>query len=462
MLPVLVLLGLWEISYFLGLVDPIRFSHPKAVIHVLLNNTFLEGFLLMGAQLACAFLVGGTIGVVIGSFVMRSGPFAQGATRFLRLGLWFPFLMSWAIPISYSADPTRIVLTIWTWTVSVVAVALFTCYSYLNARFVLGLEWVEARHDVIRRTILQALFISIISQVWLGPYGWSFFWPGVEYIERIYAAAILLFAVVVLTNEGCRYSFEQGARIAGEIVRRTLISGGGRRSLIDAWLIVLAIVMLWQALSLSGLDSFTSSPLAILKGGYYFLVAYSYGQPVFSNNITISLVEVLGGVAIAGAAALMVSKAYASSLTLKAYVLSVVPVTFILPILIPLFLNGWLGPAHFWWTLLGIAAICFSPCMEIFSGLKDTSLIFRLLIAADHALPFAFVAMIFGEAMNASAGLGFSMLVGRASRFLPTGLGAALTAVGLFLIISSSLRFAARKVYFANIASDGLKRTGVC
>lgn len=446
--PILLFLGLWEICYYTGLIDPNRFSHPKAVIQTLLNNAFLEGFGLMAVQLTFASLVGGGIGVAIGSVMIRSDRLAQAAIRFLRIGMWLPFLISWAIPISSSAWRNWFVPITVAWIESVNAVVFAACYHYLNGRFILGLEWGEAKQEVIRGSILQALFICLISQVWVGPYGWMFFWPGTQFIERIYAAAILLFIILGLVNDECRYSFDQTSKARGDTIR-AMLTGGSWRLILDIWLIVLAVAGLWQILSLSGFDPFISSPLAILKGGYYLVFTYPYGQSVFWSDIPISLGEILGGLILGGGAALIVSKAASVSPTIKSYVHRFLPLTFVLPVLLPLLLDRWVGHVDFWWTLVGIASVCFFPYMEVFSGLRDSPLLCRVLFAADNALPFAFVAMTFGEAISSSAGLGFLMVVGRATLLFPNGLGAALITVALFVILSATLRFAAKRVHFA-------------
>jgi sulfonate transport system permease protein len=445
--PVLLALSLWEVCYYLGFTDRTRLSHPLAVIPVLLDRSFLEGFGLLVAQLGCASLLGGACGIAIGSLVIRSTRLAHAAIRFLHIGLWFPLLVFWAIPIPYSGYPTRFNITIWTWTVSVFAVTLYTCYHYLNSRVILQLEWVEARQELIRGSVLQALFISIISLVWLGPYGWNFFWLGVPFIDSIYAAAILLVVVIVLVNGICRYSFEQTSLARGEIIRRMLIRES-HRSILDAWLIFAAFVLSWEVLSLSDLGPFISSPSAILKEGYHLIFTYEYRQSVFINDIPISLVEVVGGLILGGITAFAVSKAESLAPIIKPYVLPLLPITYVVPILFPLCLMGWVGPVNVWSTLLGVASVCFFPCIEIFSGLKGSSILCRILVAADHALPIAFVAMVFGEAMNSSAGLGFLIWGGRATFFFPEGLGAVLITVLLFVILSFTFRLAAKNELF--------------
>ncbi len=450
---ILLVLGVWEICYFSGLIDPIRFSHPGGVIDAVIDYTFLRGFILLLAQLSFAALVGGSMGVGIGSFLIRSRPLSEAVIRLLRIGLWLPFLISWAIPISYTGYPDRTALTVWTWIVSSVAVLLYSCYHYQTTHVTSGLTWTEGKLEVIRTSILQALLIAFISQVWLGPYGWMYFWSGAEFIERVYAAGFLLFVAVTFINDACSYNFARQAKARRDIILRTIASEN-RKSAIDAWLIVLPSLIIWELLSLSPLDSFISSPSAILKGGYDFLIFAYYRQSVSWNDTTVSLLEILGGLTLAAAGAIVVCQAQSSSPVIKSRVSPFLPITHIVPFILPLCLNGWLGAVYVWWTLLTVAAVCFYPCMEVISGLWGSRLPSRILFAFDHALPFAFVAMIFGEAMSANAGLGFRMMYARATHLFPIGLGAALITVVFFIILSSIFRFTAKNFFSAEFAHN--------
>ncbi len=54
--------------------------------------------------------------------------------------------------------------------------------------------------------------------------------------------------------------------------------------------------------------------------------------------------------------------------------------------------------------------MCF-PFMQALSSYRNLTLLNRLLTALDEAMPYAFVGMVFAEAMAATAGLGFLMII---------------------------------------------------
>ena len=143
---VLVGLLLWEICFFLGLIDPNKLSHPTAVIGALLEESFVKGFVLMVVQSAGASVVGLAIGIAIGSKLIRSPRATEAAICFLRVAIWLPFLTAWAIPIPVSvSQPNQADQIVWTWTVTISTVTLFACYYYLTLCFVLGLEFRHLR-----------------------------------------------------------------------------------------------------------------------------------------------------------------------------------------------------------------------------------------------------------------------------------------------------------------------------
>jgi ABC-type nitrate/sulfonate/bicarbonate transport system permease component len=67
-------------------------------------------------------------------------------------------------------------------------------------------------------------------------------------------------------------------------------------------------------------------------------------------------------------------------------------------------------------------------------------------MAIDNALPFAFVAMLFGELYAATAGLGFTMVVASAEFQFNKGFAGFLITLTLLSGISSILRWFAEKL----------------
>jgi hypothetical protein len=93
-------------------------------------------------------------------------------------------------------------------------------------------------------------------------------------------------------------------------------------------------------------------------------------------------------------------------------------------------------------TITAVASLSFFPCAQAFWKLDNNPLSGRLLHAAEKALPFAFVAMFFGEAWNATAGVGFLMVILRTDlHTLQYGIAVSLIALILFGSISGCLRW---------------------
>jgi ABC-type nitrate/sulfonate/bicarbonate transport system permease component len=71
----------------------------------------------------------------------------------------------------------------------------------------------------------------------------------------------------------------------------------------------------------------------------------------------------------------------------------------------------------------------------------------------DQALPFAFVAMLFGESMTAIRGLGFSLVMASAlNRARSEGLAIVFLIIALLAVYSWTLRSIARYKYRGEIA----------
>ena len=98
-------------------------------------------------------VLGGLIGVGVAFLILRSSWLTQAALQVLRLGLWLPFLVCFATP-----DP---------WALGIAAAMFCSCYQYVVATSVLGLDGQEIRTLVAREITLQVLLISFISQIWL-------------------------------------------------------------------------------------------------------------------------------------------------------------------------------------------------------------------------------------------------------------------------------------------------------
>ena len=104
-----------------------------------------------------------------------------------------------------------------------------------------------------------------------------------------------------------------------------------------------------------------------------------------------------------------------------------------------------------------ICAIVLFPLARALWSYTNLGLVGRFLLAVDEALPYAFSGMFFAEAYAATAGLGFLILVSRATGFIAGALAIALITFGLLVFISSVLRFIVKRLVISepeeNVAS---------
>jgi len=97
------------------------------------------------------------------------------------------------------------------------------------------------------------------------------------------------------------------------------------------------------------------------------------------------------------------------------------------------------------WTAADVAVFSFYPFALTFHGLTGEPMVRRILLSLDEALPYAGAAIIYGETMFAVSGLGFSMIVAAVSFKLFSALAAFSTLLFLIAILSTCLRWIARR-----------------
>jgi hypothetical protein len=197
---------------------------------------------------------GGVIGIAIGSLVLRNSRLTLAVLRFLRLGLWLPFLIIFAVREDFI--------------LGILAVMLCTVYHYLAARFLLSLQGREIWRHVGREAILQAFFISLISQIPAGYWKWfefaAMFQPAIG-LRVLLMLLIFLFFI----NWIFRSNFDLAARARATILTRELNSATWC-SLCGAILVTAVCLLVWQAFA-QPLHFISTSPLDTLKAGYYLL-----------------------------------------------------------------------------------------------------------------------------------------------------------------------------------------------
>jgi len=460
LLAILGLLVVWILSYLRARpADSGPSAHPLDVIRVFTYVDFLRGFGMMFLQILLSSLIGDAIGLVAGSLILRSARLSQAALRFLRIGLWLPFFVFWALPIWSLRVELRFDIISWMviLTAGVVAllptVSLAACYYFLTARITLELDRYQARRWVIKETALLALLLCLFFQMWLRPYGWDWFILTLKG-ERSqgYGALIFLLAFLWMLNSLFRPRFDHSAQLQGSILLRE-VGDRGSGSIWDVVLLAGLWVLLWQLLSKPLRVFFLiNPPLEILAAGYALLIGgmnIPNMDPTIWPHVGVSLIEIICGLVVAAGAALIVFGGLSASDALRSWVLPILPVTYVAPIAIPLLLLEPLRLVGSWQAAAQIAFLTFFPIVQVIWGLRGRPLLCRLLLALDKALPFAFVIMLFGELWAAIRGLGFFIVVTTNMHHIAEGIAASLVTFALLVLLSSTLRWIVKKLYFS-------------
>ncbi len=439
----LLVLIAWEALYFAGFIDPVYHYHPLGSLQILFEVSFLRDFGLMSLQFVVASCVGGAIAGSVGPLIPRGSRLVGPTMRFLRIGMWIPFIIYWALPLwspwKFTFGRTFAMTSL----VSVSVVALSGIYYYLVSRDVLNLKQEDARWWLLRTAILQALFISVFCQLWLLPYGWH--WYDFR-VGGAYAASMLILLLVFIIERSLRTRFDFVSEVRGNILVRELnpITLG---TLLGSILITLLLALIWQVLSLSSLEMILSSPRTVLGVCYHLLF-----QGTFWQDVYVSFSEVFGGLILGTGAAWILYRLLFSHNYLREELFPLLPLMHITLFFSPVVLMWWLGGVGYWQKSLGIGLMTIYPTLEAIWGLRDRAPGLRLLLAIDNGLPYAVVMMLFSEAMAATAGLGFSMLNAHVkSETVPEGIAIALIIIALLVVHSSTLRCLAKRLYSGNI-----------
>jgi ABC-type nitrate/sulfonate/bicarbonate transport system permease component len=290
------ILFLWDLAYFLGIRDPTRFPHPFVIFKALGDVEFLRGLPGMLRQIIFSLVSGWVLGVAIGSLVLYNSWLSEATIRFLRIGLWLPFLVIFAVPETF-------------W-LGIAAVTLCSCYHFLAGRSLLGLQGNELRRYVAREATLQALFISLISQIWVQRWMWFIFaWPRNPAMGFGVLAVLVVFLGFV--NWVFRSNFDVIAEMGSTVLSKEL-SGAGWQSFLGVLLLTVACLATWQLFSASRFNFLHSSLLEALKAAYYLFMS---GE--IWGDIGRSLLELVGGIVLGGSIALVVFALLSTTMTLE-------------------------------------------------------------------------------------------------------------------------------------------------
>ena len=419
-------LYLCDVAYFLGIRNPNRFPHPFVVFRILGDIEILRGFTNMLREVIFYFATGGVIGVALGALVLRSAALTEALLQFLRVALWYPVLFIFLATAPFLSG--------------LAAVILCSCYHYIAARSLLSLGFREAWTDAAREAMLQALLVSLISQLYVEHWRWFGFSilhkPGMGF--GVFAT---LAALVTFINWCFRYDF-----VIGENQHATIqikeIESSCWRCIIEFMAGAVLCSAIWQL--------FTASPIHFPQTSAY--EALSAATDLLSSSelwvdMRLSLLELIGGILFGGAVALGLVVLLSGKAILKNLVLALLPATHISAIVVWLIVFElwfrWFGSNHlgYWHKAIAVGCLTFFPLTQTLWGLREKPLMYRILIAIDNALPIAFVAIMFGEAWAATAGLGFMVIVAHATGQSAKAIAGLILIAALMAGLSFTLRW---------------------
>jgi ABC-type nitrate/sulfonate/bicarbonate transport system permease component len=415
-----------------------------SIFETFVQSSFLRPFCFMLLQIAVAFLVGSWLGVRLGGLVPKVHWLMEGFIRFFRIAQWVPFFVYWALPVwpprpGYQYDPI-----VWAWLGSLVAVTLCASYNYLISTAA-ELDSSAIRSNVKKQTILRAFLYTFVAQVWIGDYGWlRSFGPWVGGIKIGFAAAVFYIFLLLIVEKMLGPIFTQ-TRHPTTSTSMDSVEHARLWALISG--IWFTFMIIWYLFSKPLKTYFSlAPPLVVLQSAYNLLVhgdlPMSAGNSSVWLHILISLAEVLIGLGLALVLAFLIWRLTSVHSALGRWIPSLLPITYLLPIMLSLFLINLGIVTTSVFTITAVASLSFFPCAQAFWKLDNNPLSGRLLHAAEKALPFAFVAMFFGEAWNATAGVGFLMVILRTDlHTLQYGIAVSLIALILFGSISGCLRW---------------------
>jgi ABC-type nitrate/sulfonate/bicarbonate transport system permease component len=412
---------------------------------VLGGDHLRRGLRTIAILLGLSCLPGGLIGSMLAYLIGQNAKLASAAVDVLRVGQWVPFVLWWPlVPLLLMTPGQQITRYFFFWTMSIPAVALGTLYCFLHARHVLGMEWQSVVAETAKLAVYRALYISVVLafSVWLDP--WVVY-PGRENVVRHYVAGLILALFLFVANWLYHFGIEQNAALH----RKTILADSRSTNEASPWiaaLIFFFLLSVWQLLNSVGY--FRISPADVFEAA----VALVSEKEIWLD-MRVSVLEIIVGVLLSGTLAFIVSATLITSDTLRRWLLLILSLTYVMPmVMLPTWQNWILqmgGPRFFVWTATCVACLSFFPVMQTVWALREESLIYRILFAVEHALPYGFATMLYGEMMSATAGLGFTVVVASATYQTEKAFAVFFITLFLLLVLSLVLRLAAVTVYFS-------------
>jgi ABC-type nitrate/sulfonate/bicarbonate transport system permease component len=404
----------------------------RTPLYDLIDHNFYRTIRAVARMWLVGTAAGLCVGILFGNFIARISWLARGVARFLRIARWFPFLV-WYGVVSLI---TGAIGEYWYWSYAASTVALTACYKFIVAA-ALNQTPRERWHHVSRACSFHGLLISLYLvlvagvELWIGPY------PGAIFIgHKVY---LILAAVVLLLNWLWHRNFESVSADHGNILLAEL-KNENLQSLAVAFGVFAACLCLWQlAESLrEDTSTFHTSP-AFIAGAFVKLMSTNE----LLNDIGVSSGEIISGIAASGVIGMILILVMDRIGGVKRILDIILQTTQIAPIaLLPDVMLKFGAIRR--WSIICVAIFAFYPIVRVFYGLRNETFFRRVLLALDAALPYGAAAIIYSEAMYATAGLGFVMVVAGATYQLDKGIVAFLVLIVFVALLSALLRWAAK------------------
>ena len=314
---VVVVSFLYDLTFYLGIRDTARFPHPFVYFRSLGDIEYFRGFPGMLRQAMFSLVAGGLMGWAVGFIILKNGWLTRASICFLRITMWFPFLVLFAVPVNF--------------THGIAAAMLAAVYHYLTARSFREFSNRDAFHHTAGEVTLQILFFSLFSQIWVRRWDWAHF-PVVSDAARGFTVFGLILTLVLLINWIFRRNFlTECTRCAIQDYKALFSSKEG--SFLGVTLLTIMWLLLWQLTCVSlGYDAFR--PFPAIQRVCELLIT----DEVWHDILT-SLAEIGGGVFFGGLLALAVSTVMHKSEDIQHAIDKILSATYLSPIVVASYIS---------------------------------------------------------------------------------------------------------------------------
>ena len=397
----------WEACFQFGISDPYLYSVPSVILALLFDFAYIRTVIVYLFQVLLVSSVGGLGGLISAVLLSRNRFLTKATISFAETAVWLPFLLPWSLPI-WPVRPHNLASTIVPiWFTGIVAVGLWICLQYLLKRTLLNQNWRAVRIQLVRESLLQGAFISLIAQVWIRPYGWNWFMhtPS-DGAASGFAALLLLGLFQTVVYDIAPVDADDETQTHRILIDRFTLSAA---SAIIPWILV---VIIWHVLSVTGLAWLVSHPLLVLLQAYDLLAGAYIPLPndnAVWSHLAFSSFELVCGLACAVAVVLLTARE--TSGRLKKLVEPIIVHGPLVVMVVPVFFVYWTpSVAVPLVAILSALVLSLRPMMNTLEQNFRTLKMRGVLIATREALPLAFVGILFGEAIAGVKGLGFLMM----------------------------------------------------